>query len=495
MRKNDLFTPQRQSIVAIILILLKYARMLVRQFWPILIVIFLNRGGNKDTWIALVFGVFALMSLTGSVIAYFKFYYFISNNQLNINKGLFRRVKLNLPFKRIQTIDFEQNIIHQAFNVVRVKIDSAGSGGEEISFDALDKAQAEALRKYILEQKAELTEETDVAVTETEEQKELILHLLPKDLLKIGISQNHLRTAGIIFAFFFALAEDVSEVLKDFDFFERLSQEAEALVTTSIFLVLLAIPLFLFVSFLVTLFRTVLVHYDLKFWKTSRGFKITSGLFTRKEKSVQERKIQLITWSTNPLQRVFKMFRLHLYQASSVNVIGDKSMSVPGCYKEHVDWVVERVMPGAHAAEHEEHSIHKAARWRFILFAGVLPCIAVTAAGIFLHRYMLIWIWLYFPLAVWMAYLYHRKRRLMLHSDLAIFRGGIFGDDWRILELYKVQAVRLSQSFYQLRRDLATVTLYTASGSVSIPFVPIVKAGQIRDYVLYRVERDKGNWM
>jgi putative membrane protein len=105
------------------------------------------------------------------------------------------------------------------------------------------------------------------------------------------------------------------------------------------------------------------------------------------------------------------------------------------------------------------------------------------------------WIWLYFPVAVWMAFLYHRKKRLLLHEDFAIFKSGIFADDWQMLELYKVQAVRVSQSFYQWRKDLATVTLHTASGSVSIPFIPIVKAGQIRDYVLYRVERDGRGWM
>jgi putative membrane protein len=63
------------------------------------------------------------------------------------------------------------------------------------------------------------------------------------------------------------------------------------------------------------------------------------------------------------------------------------------------------------------------------------------------------------------------------------------------MEIYKVQAVKLNQSFYQWRKDLATLTLYTASGDIKIPFIPIEKARQLRDYLLYRVETDQRTWM
>jgi putative membrane protein len=252
---------------------------------------------------------------------------------------------------------------------------------------------------------------------------------------------------------------------------------------------------FLIISFLVTLVRTVFVHYDLRFWKTEKGFKLNSGLITKREKSVQKNKIQLIAWDTNPLRRLFSMFRLHLYQASSVSVLRGKGMSVPGCYQSHIDNVIANVIPGARGAEYEGHGIHPLARMRFILFAGLLPCVVLSASGILLNRDIAFWVWLYFPVSVWLGHLQYRKKRLLLHPDYAILKGGMIGDNWKMMELYKVQAVRLSQSFYQWRKDLATVTLYTASGAVRIPFIPMKKAGEIRDYVLYRVERDRRSWM
>ena len=74
-------------------------------------------------------------------------------------------------------------------------------------------------------------------------------------------------------------------------------------------------------------------------------------------------------------------------------------------------------------------------------------------------------------------------------------QSGIFATRKKVLEIYKIQSVKVSQSFYQWRRDLATVTMYTASGDVRVPFVPVAKARQISDYILWRVESDGREWM
>ena len=495
MKKSDLFTRQRQSVFAIILILIKMLRIFVRQLWPVLIVVFVGRGENTQTWVILLTVTIGLLSISASLISYFKFYFFIKGDQLYIERGLLKRTRLNLPFDRIQTIDFEQNVVHQLFNVVRVKIDTAGSKSEEISFDALEKDRANALRDYILAQKAEMASEDvvddDLALAET---PEVILRLTPKDLIKIGISQNHFRTAGIIFAAAWALLDNLGQILET-NLIDRAEEEVSTMVAGSVIILLIAIPVFLFISFLITLIRTVINYYDLRFMKTRNGFKLVSGLLTRKEKSAQKNKIQIIAWRTNPIMKVFNIFRLNLYQASSVEVLGGKSIAVPGCFQHHVDRSIESVIPGASEASFEFHGIHPLARFRFFLFAGLLPC-ALAVGGFWLVEQTFNW-WLlvYLPFAGWMAYLYHKKRFLKLHPDLIISGKGIFGSKYQIFETYKIQAVRLSQSFYQWRKDLATVTMYTASGDISIPFIPMAKAAELRDYLLYRIERDGRNWM
>ena len=492
-KKSDLFTRRRQSPWAVILILLKMVRLIIRQLWPILLIMVLNRGDRLQFWLGVVSIGAAAISLIGSMISYFRFYYYVDGDQLHIEKGLLRRTSIDIPFTRIQTVDFEQNVIHQALNVVRVNVDSAGSKSEEIAFDALTMEDARELRDFIMLQKAEQAPE-EVEVADLEESEELILALKPKDLLKIGISQNHLRTAGIIFGASWALLDNISQALQ-VDLYDEMTNQIGTLIAGSIIIALLAIPLFLILSFIVTLFRTVLRYYNLRFTHTPTRFKLVAGLLNRKEKSAQRNKIQIISWSSNPIRRLFGIFHLRLYQASSVEVLGGKSFIVPGCYQEHVDKTIDGVIPGAREADYKIHGIHPLARWRFVLFTGLLPCVLFSVAAVIFQNWSLFAIWIYFPLSIYMAQLYYRKRKLHLSPDYCVSASGIFGHQYRQLELYKVQSVRIRQSYYQVRRNLATLVLYTASGDVRFPYIELERARELKDYVLYRIESDKRGWM
>ena len=127
--------PKRQSPIAIFLIVQNLIEQIIRQFWPILLVVILQnfdfqtRGSasSDDPYTTRILFFIGALSAVGSIIAYFKFYYYIKNDEFVIEKGLFQKKKINIPFDRIQTINFEQNLIHRAFNVVSLEIDSAGS--------------------------------------------------------------------------------------------------------------------------------------------------------------------------------------------------------------------------------------------------------------------------------------------------------------------------------------------------------------------------------
>lgn len=118
---------------------------------------------------------------------------------------------------------------------------------------------------------------------------ELILSLSSKDLIKIGVSENHLRTAAIIFAFFLSLADDLDQLL-GWDIYGQLEDTTTAMSLVGILATLIAIPLFIGISFSITLIRTVLKYYGLKFWREGQRFKLVSGLFTRNEKTIQQSK-------------------------------------------------------------------------------------------------------------------------------------------------------------------------------------------------------------
>lgn len=77
-------------------------------------------------------------------------------------------------------------------------------------------------------------------------------------------------------------------------------------------------------SVIISLVRSVVKNYDLQFLRSSRGFKIVSGLFTKREVSALDHKIQHISWSDNLLKRWIGFKDLSLNQASSTEINAKK---------------------------------------------------------------------------------------------------------------------------------------------------------------------------
>ena len=250
---SNLYQPQRQSPKAVILILLKYIRIIVRQMWPILLIVLINPTSGKGIIITIIALGIAFISLIYSLVAYTRYYFFIQNNELCVRSGVFRKIVLNVPFDRIQSVDFKRNLVHQFLNVVSVQVDTAGSKGSELELDAIELERAEELREIVLAYKRERHVTTiDHAdpippIPVVQEAPELILSLSPKDLIKIGISENHLRTAAIIFAFFLGLADDLDQLL-GWDIYGQLENTTTAMSIFGLVATLLAIPLFIGIS-------------------------------------------------------------------------------------------------------------------------------------------------------------------------------------------------------------------------------------------------------
>jgi len=210
MKKNnfDFTIPQRQSWVAILMLIWKTYRVLVRQIFPFLIILFVGNSAksNYSTYIISFIGAVAVIGTINSILAFFRYYFHINDDKLIVEKGLISRSKTIIPFERIQTINFEQNLAHQVFSVVRLKVDTAGSAQKEFEFDAIGSDQAQALRDIILEKKSELTPKADFENFEKidtfkESSYRSILKLSISDLLKVGVTENHIRSGGfIIFA-------------------------------------------------------------------------------------------------------------------------------------------------------------------------------------------------------------------------------------------------------------------------------------------------------
>ncbi len=473
--------------------------MLFRQLWVVILVFVFNKKNSFDTYTFIFLGL-AVFTALMSLLNYFNLFFYIKDGELVLEKGVLRKSKINVPLDRVQTVNFRQNIFHQIFNVVAVDIDTAGSAGKEFSLHALSKPQAELLREVVSSRQS-LTKAlvhqptTPAPQSEIPNPKSEIFKLVPLDLLKIGISQNHLRTAGILLAFTLSFADDVQAALgidleKKLAWWLGTSQGTDILLT-----LLMAAPVFLLASFVVTLFRTVLQYYDLRFLRTEQGFKIESGLFTRQEVSAVLAKIQYVRWASSPLMRLFGMVKVSLPQASSVVVRGKLTVGLPGCYAPQLAAVRAAYFPTETEQQWEPHGVHGiSAIWR-ILKIGPLPAlILLYATWDYMGNQAFIWLaWL--AVAAWLAKRYQQSWRWEVSEEGLRAEWGVFNRTAVLLQWHKVQAVSVRRPIFTKKSKLARLTLYTAAGDISVPYIPFEKAQAVQDFVLYKVEAGDGAWM
>ncbi len=492
--------PSRQSIWAIIMIIQKRISVIFRQIWPIIIVFLIggNGAGRREYFLYATI-VIALLSMIWSVISYFKYYFYIQQDELIIEKGVLSKTRLNIPFDRIQSVNFQQNIIHQMLQIIKVEIDTAGSSGNEFALDALSVAEAHRLRDIILARKAE-TEEQSAAhdepysakVIQEYEPEELVLQLSVPDLIKVGISQNHLRSGLVIFFAGSWIMSQLHEV--GFDFESQFESYFENAIAMGLVATLVIIVFFLLVSFIISLIRTVFTHYNLQMWRVGSKYRIVRGLFTRKETSAVDSKIQIIEWADNPLKRLFKYYDVRLKQASSTAVTAKQSIMIPGCQPAQIDQLKTNWLgsPALNGLEHQGISIHYF--YRRILYRVLFSLLLST--GLYISESWLFWPSLlllpFYLVTSWIAY---QKITYAINHEVLNTTRGVFGNWNSIMPLYKIQSVVLNQTPYQLRRDLATISVMTASGKLKIPYVELSLAQQLKDYLLYRIESDQRDWI
>ncbi|HMR89111.1 MAG TPA: PH domain-containing protein [Saprospiraceae bacterium] len=497
MKKNefDFSVPNRQSYVAILMILFKTVNVLFRQLLPFVVVVLLGGSKSKTSYLLYTIVAVAVISMVYSVINFFKTYFIIQDGELVLFTGIFNKKKMSIPFAKIQTINFEQNIIHQFFSVLRLKVDTAGSEKNEFEFHAIQTDKAHALRDLVMSEKKAFVSKNDQSdVIDQEETRVIykpIMSLTTTELFKVGITENHLKSGGLIFLFFFWIYQNLQEVGVDVDEYSEEIPDVELGFAFIAFVV----AVFLIVSIMISMVRIVVQHYDLQFLRSRSGFKIISGLFTKKEISALDHKIQHISWSDNLLKRLAGFKNLYLNQASSAELTSKQNINIPGCNISHITEVVRTLFGTVDFESFEMHKIDKRYFYRFTVIIGIVFALLSGLAYFLDQTDKIVYGLLVVLYLIGFRYVGYRKKTFGHDGELLYIKGGVFGDKAEVLPIFKIQAIELHQSPYQFKNQLCSISLYTASGRIMIPYISNDFAKNLSDIFLRKVESDRRRWM
>ncbi|BAK33558.1 hypothetical protein MLP_05440 [Microlunatus phosphovorus NM-1] len=390
-------------------------------------------------WILLgVAGIIVIAAVAGFLSWYFT-RYVIDDEELRIETGAVFKNSKRVPFERIQSVDIIQQLAARIFGLAELRIE-VGSGDSTIKLRYLTRAQASALRDYLLSRahgdRVRLADQgtgpanafTDLGVADQP------LVTVPPQRLIIGflLSSEFLFTAGLLVVVF--------------------------AVTTAFGVVAFAlaglIPLAIGVVSMIG--NRVIQMFNFTLAQSARGVRVTRGLTNLTSQSVPVNRIQGVRVLQPILWRRLGWYRI------DVNVLGygggegndnDRtatSVLLPVAAAHEVDLALSRILPGLDLSQVQLHSSPRQARWLrpydfWTLRYGADDRVVITEHG-------------------WLTHV----RNVVPHA--------------------KTQSVRLSQGPLQRRLGLADVHLDITHGPVT-PIAHQLGADAARELTMSQLDR------
>ncbi len=495
----NLFEPQRQSLVGVVVYIIRNFRIMVTLFITILAL----GASNPKLFLYALSGAVPLALLL-VVLAWFQyrnFTFHIEGDELIIHKGVFFKERVVIAAERIQSIQVTESLLQRILGVVALKVDTAGSKGNELSIPALEQSRADLLKTLLYQFKegeasVGISDAANIEVGEKAQTTngQVLVKLSYMDLLKVGLTENHLRTGLLALAFTFGYISQYQDLIQKY--LERYVDEyAEQVANAGISMFLAFLLIYSVISVLISLGRTLLRFFDLKAVLKADAVEISTGLLQRQQARIPINKIQFVQWETNPLRRLAGFESAKIKPTNPAGEVPRQQVNeIPALKFRESKLLIEGIFPGYVDPETGVYANAAAyVRINTILFSLlILPATAV--AWFQVEMLALLVLLLYVPV-VFLSLQYGRRVELLISETYLLLRKGWIFPKRIVLPSHKLQSVAISQSFLLKRRSLCNLTLYTAAGYRVVRYLRESEAERLRDYLLFKIESSNEPWM
>ena len=496
--------PQRQSGVGLVLIFATSLYHIGRNLW-VVVFYFAFKEVDQRTLFFAGAGLMLLLFLSlGYSIIYFlnfKFHIDQKNEEFVLQKGVFSTDVINIPFRKIQQVNFRRNILQRIIGVYSVVVETAGSQDKEVEIKALSGEKANALADKLMAHAEE--ERAETAAESSLDDSEVIssdsTKALPQwehkvslwTLMKLGLTSNYLRGVGIIVAFYFTLREQ-------FMFNEDLSaqlQEPQVYFSQGKYIFIIFL---LLVGMLLTVGETVVKYFGLHLQKYKDTLQVEMGLRNNTKVNLRASRIQLLQVLTNPIQKKMDLFQVKISLASSENDLEKNQIKIVGLPPN----VVEQVKEYFYQAEIRENFTITPSRYLLLrkISRGLIPLVIISAF-LFFYAQLVSLSWflgiasLYVVLLSVYNFFYFKRLKLGVSEEFLIRHSGVWIQKEEYLEIFRLQAISVSQPVWYKKRGFVNLTFHSAGGDINFPMVKKVEVQPILNYLLYKIEVTEKAWM
>jgi putative membrane protein len=307
------------------------------------------------------------------------------------------------------------------------------------------------------------------------------------------------RSFGILLAFFISTLQHIDDYLKFTGINDDLVDEY---VNSDVLLrfVSFIIGTIIFLTLMVNLVRTVIRYFNFRVTKQQNSLLLSHGLISTRNTIIRPEKVQIVTVGRNYFQKKFNINDVKVRQASDLDADKEQKKSaieIPGCSNAEKDKLLEflldkmpergfKVKPNFRKMIFESFKFLLIPVGLFFLFANY----AVPEAMDFI-----IFVPIYAVFVGILIYFAFRNNRLFITPDFIVKQSGAWDIDNDFIAPHKIQALKLTQFFWQKGSDVGIVNLYTAGGTVSFGLANFTQLKKLVNYWLYQVETTEKNWM
>ena len=488
------------------------AKTLKELIGPFIILVVVNgfKGERSGPWFIqyssfIIFGLLILITLVSGIVKWRRFDYWFEDQELRMVSGLFVRKKRYIPYDRIQSLDYTEGIFHRMFNLVKVKVETAGSSSgkdAEAELTAITKEAARQIEEEIQKAKQfriigpspRSNEDMELVLRrelETDAVKQIVkpvktvFSMTTGDLLMLATTSGGI---GVILSGAAVFLSQIEELIP----FEWLFGELESFVRFGVLVITIMILLGFLIVWLLSVAMTFLANYDFKVMLEKDDLIITRGLLEKKRVTVPLNRVQNITIAENPVRQLFG------YATVIINSAGGMGESAriklfPLAKRNRVIEPLQELFPNLDFNMPEEKLSGRGKRfyYRFKLF---LVLVAAGAVSYFFFPYGLLALILLPVVWAFGRWQYNTAAYSILSKQLTM-RFRTISRHTVFTEKNRIQSMEMDQNYFHRRNKVATLTVNVKSGmaadSPAIRHMPKEAAEQFLAWYEHRVEGEE----
>ncbi len=499
---------------------------------PLLFVLFAS-GSNPWARYELFGAVFIVPVLVGALIKQRVFSYRFEADELTIRDGVLTRNERSIPYDRIHNVAVVRNPFHRLLGVASVRIETAGGGAPEAILRVLGLGAVDELRQQTLEPRTGARREVTVSDETTDAPwadrgESRLLEIPPLDLIKLGLATGPGIVLALAAGYLYQLQWWEFDWIDTSKWLQGQSPEWLEWLLQSGSLGSRFLLGCLVVLLVVVLLRSASAAWHLlKYWnftlaRKGDDLRTDYGMLTNVSLVIPVHRIQLVTVRASVLHRWFRRATVEFESAGSSDAGSDldaqlgaaaspsrRQFLAPMLEPTEATSLLSRVVPDFSPESVVWQPLSARARRRLLgrtvklvvpLTVLLVVALELTARFHWIPSVQALWL----PLLV-LPYSYFNTTGWLRHagwglSDRAVFyRSGWLKRSVSMVPFSRIQSVSQVASFFDRRRDMATISVDTAGAGtlghrIQIPYLDSSVADEIHRRLFAAAAATEFDW-